>query len=104
MESAHGEPHAVSDQASISRVIGFVPYWSDRCCHDERRLSTQTAEKGFLLVLSYCTAAIERQTVLAPDTPRASPTPPSRCGPTSWPAHRLPFCDLSAPAPRGPNS
>src|SRR6266516_2162116 len=45
MESAHGKPHAHSDRASISGVIGLVPCRSDRCCHDGRGLSTQTAGK-----------------------------------------------------------
>jgi len=45
MESAHGEPHVLSDRASISRVIGFFPCRSDRCCHDERGFSSQTAVK-----------------------------------------------------------
>src|SRR5882724_3852297 len=99
MESAHGEPHVRSDQASISRVIGFVPYWSDRCCHDGRCLSTQTAEKDFLLVLRHCTAVIQLAAGPVPDTPRASPTPPRRCGPTCWPARRPPCCDWCAPAP-----
>jgi hypothetical protein len=43
MESAHGEPHIASDRASINAVIRFFPCWSDRCCHDGRCLSSQTA-------------------------------------------------------------
>src|SRR6266480_5346402 len=47
MESAHRQPHNRSDQASISGVIGLVPCRSDRCCHDGRCLSSQTAERFF---------------------------------------------------------
>ena len=34
MESARGVPHVLNDQGSITKVIGFVPRRSDRCCHD----------------------------------------------------------------------
>ena len=46
MGSAHGVPHVRSDRASITRVIGFAPCRSDRCCHDGRCFSSQTCGRS----------------------------------------------------------
>ena len=57
MDVAHGEPHACSDQVSISGVIGLVLCWSDRCCHDGRCFSTQTVVSGSVLLFRSVAAA-----------------------------------------------